>query len=126
MLRCLAILVAASGALAATRVSAHHSITALYHEKQTVTVEGQLAQVHFRNPHTIVHLIVKDKTAGEVRYAVEWAAAGELEAQGVTSRTLKAGDFVVITGSPARYAPDRRLRMTTLHRPKDNYTYDGR
>ena len=55
--------------------------------------------------------------------AVEWAAAGELEDQGVTSQTLKVGDYVVITGSPARNTNDHRVRMATLHRPKDNFNY---
>lgn len=113
-------------ALFSEGVRAHHAVDALYHENRTVRVEGELAQINFRNPHSIVQLIVREKTGQEVRYAVEWAAAGVLEEQGVTSMTLKAGDFVVITGSPSRNPRDHRIRMTTLRRPKDNFTYqDG-
>jgi hypothetical protein len=124
MARFLALLIV-SGALLTARASAHHSITAMYQEKEVVRLEGQLAQLNFRNPHSIMHLIVNDK-GREVRYAVEWAAAGELEVQGITSHTLKIGDYLVITGSPARNPDDHRVRMTTLRRPKDDFNYSLR
>jgi len=125
MQRYLGVLIAAGGALLAAQVSAHHSFSGTYFENRRVTIEGELAQLLFRNPHSIVHVIVKDEAGRDVRYAVEWAAAGELEGQGVTSRTLKIGDRVVITGNPARNARDHRVRMMTLHRPKDNFSYNG-
>ena len=56
-----------------------------------------------------------------VRYAVEWGGAGQLGGQGVTRETLKAGDHVIITGSPGRNPKDHRVRMVTLHRPKDGF-----
>ena len=115
----------AAAVLLSEGMSAHHALDALYHENRTVRVEGELAQVNFRNPHSIVQLIARDRTGQEVRYAVEWAAAGVLREQGVTSTTLKAGDFVVITGSPSRNPRDHRIRLTTLHRPKDNFSYQG-
>jgi hypothetical protein len=123
MVRFLALLIV-SAALLAPQASAHHSISAMFQEKEVVRIEGQLAQLNFRNPHSIMHVIVKDK-GREVRYAVEWAAAGELEVQGITSHTLKIGDHLVITGSPARNPDDHRVRMTTLHRPKDDFNYYG-
>ena len=121
--RLIAALVVASGALSAVQSFAHHSIAAMYRENESVSIQGEVSQLHFRNPHSIIHVIVKDRGGREMRYAVEWSAAGELEDQGVTSQTLKIGDVVVITGSPARNAAYRRIRMNTLRRPKDNYTY---
>jgi len=122
----LRILMATGLALGTARVEAHHLFAHTYLADRTVTIEGELAQVVFRNPHSLVHLIVQDESGREVRYAVEWAGADQLEAQGVTSETLKTGDHVVVTGSPGRFPGDRRLQLTTLHRPKDNYHYDGR
>ena len=122
----LRILLAIGVLLAATRVDAHHFFGASYLLNKSVTLEGELAKVVFRNPHSLVHLVVRDKDGREVRYAVELAGAGQLEEKGVTSDTLKVGDHVVVTGSPGRFPADRRLRMMTLHRPKDNYNYDGR
>ena len=123
MRRALAILTAAGAALFGVQASAHHAITRMY-QTTPVMLEGELAQVVFRNPHSVVHLVVKER-GREVRYAVEWAAALELEERGVTNQTLKAGDFLVITGLPAKNAEDRRLFLTALRRPRDNYSYQG-
>ena len=98
--------------------SAHHSFAATYLEDQSVTIEGELVQFLFRNPHSFVHVNVKQKDGSAMRYAVEWGGAGQLGGQGVTRETLKPGDHVIITGAPGRNPADHRLRMVSLHRPK--------
>ena len=122
------LLVAAAAVVggAATQAYAHHSFAATYRESQTVTIEGELVQLDFRNPHSFVHVMVKEKDGAMVRYAVEWGGAGQLGGQGVTRETLKAGDHVIITGSPGRNPKDHRVRMVTLHRPKDGFGWGKR
>jgi len=100
---------------------AHHSFAATYLEGQTVTIEGQMLQFLFRNPHSFVHVMVREKDGQMVRYAVEWGGTGQLGGQGVTRETLKPGDVIVVTGTPGRNPNDRRIRMVTLHRPKDGF-----
>ena len=102
------------------RTYAHHSFAATYLEGKTVTIEGQMVQFLFRNPHSFVHVMVKED-GQMVRYAVEWGGTGQLGAQGVTGETLKPGDVIVVTGSPGRNPKDHRIRMVTLHRPKDGF-----
>ena len=97
---------------------AHHSFAATYLEDQSVTIEGELVQFLFRNPHSFVHVNVQQKDGSVMRYAVEWGGAGQLGGQGVTRETLKPGDHVIITGAPGRNPADHRLRMVSLHRPK--------
>jgi hypothetical protein len=89
-------------------------------------IEGELVQFQFRNPHSFVHVMVKEKDGSMVRYTVEWGGAGALGGQGVTRDTLKVGDHVIITGSPGRNATDHRVRMVTLHRPKDGFGWGTR
>ena len=83
MKRYLAVLLVATAALAAgaSRASAHHSFAATYLEDQSVTIEGELVQFLFRNPHSFVHVNVKQKDGSVVRYAVEWGGAGQLGGQ---------------------------------------------
>ena len=100
------------------RTSAHHSFAATYLEDQSVTIEGELVQFLFRNPHSFVHVNVQQKDGSVVRYAVEWGGAGQLGGQGVTRESLKPGDHVTITGAPGRNPADHRVRMVSLHRPK--------
>jgi hypothetical protein len=112
--------------LGAAQVSAHHSFAATYLEEETVTIEGELVQFLYRNPHSFVHVMVKQKDGTSIRYAVEWGGTGQLNVQGVTRDTLKPGDFVVISGSPARNPDDHRVRMMSLKRPKDGFNWGQR
>jgi hypothetical protein len=41
------------------QIYAHHSFAATYIEDKTVTIEGELVQVLFRNPHSFVHVSVR-------------------------------------------------------------------
>jgi hypothetical protein len=81
-------------------------------------------QFLFLNPHSFVHVNVKEMDGTVRRYAVEWGGAGQLGGQGVNSQTLKVGDKVVITGSPGRgYPAEARVRMVTLSRPADGFDW---
>jgi Family of unknown function (DUF6152) len=127
MKRYLVVLSMAAAAVAAgvgPHVYAHHSFAATYLEDQTITIEGELVQFLFRNPHSFVHVNVTEKDGKVRRYAVEWGGAGQLGGQGVNSQTLKVGDRVIITGSPGRgYPSEARVRMVTLRRPADGFDW---
>ena len=118
--RSLATLLVAASSLLGAAAHAHHSIGSTYLEDQTVVIEGQLAQLLFRNPHSFVHLIVREKDGTNVRYSVEWGGANQLGVS-VARDTLKIGDRLIISGNPARNKRDHRVRMLTLERPKDGF-----
>ena len=126
MVRILAVLIVAGLGLLGSQAYAHHSISATYLEDKTVRVEGQLVQLLFRNPHSFVHLVVREKDGSLVRYAVEWAGANQLGGQGVGRDTLKIGDHLVISGNPGRNSGDHLLRMLSLVRPKDGFGWAHR
>ena len=121
MRRALVVLLVAAASLRAAPIYAHHSFGAAYLEDKTVTIEGQLVQLLFRNPHSFVHVMVRQKDGTVVRYAVEWSGALQLGDQGVDRQTLKIGDRLIISGNPARNKRDHRVRMLTLERPKDGF-----
>jgi len=123
MRRSLVILLAAGAAMFASPALAHHSFSATYLETQTQTIEGEIVQFVFRNPHSFVHVNVKEKDGSVTVYNVEWGGTGQLNNTGVTRETLKAGDVVIISGAPGRNAADHRIRMVTLKRPKDGFTW---
>jgi hypothetical protein len=104
---------------------AHHSFAATYFEDKRVTIEGDLVQFLYRNPHSFVHVEVKDANGETVRWAVEWGAGGQLGRQGVTRETLKPGDHVIIVGNPGRNPDDHRLRMVNVTRPSDGWKWGG-
>jgi hypothetical protein len=121
MRRFLVVLIVAAASICSAPLYAHHSFGAAYLENQTVTIEGQLVQLLFRNPHSFVHVMVREKDGTVVRYAIEWSGALQLGDQGVGRDTLKIGDRLVISGNPGRNKKDHLLRMITLHRPKDGF-----
>jgi hypothetical protein len=107
------------------RAYAHHSFASTYLEDQKMTVEGNVVQFLYRNPHSFVHVEAKDKDGTLVRWAVEWGAGGQLGSQGINRDTLKPGDHVVIIGMPGRNPDDHRLRMMNITRPSDGWTWGG-
>jgi len=112
--------------LAGTPSSAHHSFAATYFEDQNVTIEGDILQFVYRNPHSYVHLTVKEKDGSTSRYTIEWGGTGQLGAQGVTKDSLKVGDHVIISGNPGRNPADKRVRLLSLLRPRDGYGWGRR
>jgi len=122
----LAVMLIAGASLFGVNAWAHHSFAATYFEDKRVTVEGDLVQFLYRNPHSFVHVEVKDPATGEmVRWAVEWGAGGQLGRQGVTRETLKPGDHVIVVGNPGRNPEDHRLRMVNITRPADGWKWGG-
>ena len=105
---------------------AHHSFAAEYFEDQMVTLEGDIEQFQYRNPHAWVMIRVQDEEGRLNTYSAEWVGAGRLGQQGITAETLKAGERVIIDGSPGRNASDRRLHLKAIQRPADGWTWAGR
>ena len=126
MKRKLLVLTFAAATVLGIRAYAHHSFAATYFEDKKVTVEGDLVQFLYRNPHSFVHVEGKDPSTGEtIRWAVEWGAGGQLGRQGVTRETLKPGDHVIVVGNPGRNPEDHRLRMVNITRPSDGWKWGG-
>jgi hypothetical protein len=105
-----------------TQTQAHHSFAATYLEDQSVTIEGEIVQFLLRNPHSFVHVNVKEKDGTTNRYVGEWGSPAQLSGK-VSRDTLRPGDHVVISGNPGRNAADHRVRLLTFKRPKDGWSW---
>lgn len=105
------------------RAYAHHSFASTYLEDEKMTIEGDVLQFLYRNPHSFLHVQAKDGSGNMVRWAIEWGGAAQLNSQGVRSDTLKPGDHVVVVGSPGRDADAHRMRMISVSRPSDGQTW---
>jgi Family of unknown function (DUF6152) len=105
---------------------AHHSQVAVYKPTEEQRIEGTLAQVLIRSPHSWVHVEAKDETGQTIRYAVEWSGATQLRTAGVDGKTLKAGERVRVTGRPGRNAADHRLLMVYIETTDGRWTWGNR
>jgi hypothetical protein len=108
------------------RAHAHHSFASTYLEDQKVTIEADVVQFLYRNPHSFLQLTSKDaKTGEQITWAVEWGGGGQLGSQGVQRETLRPGDHVIVVGQPGRDPDAHRLRMISIKRPSDGWSWGG-
>jgi Family of unknown function (DUF6152) len=84
----------------ASLVSAHHS-TAMYDTANPVTINGVVKKFDWTNPHAFIYVEVNDK-GKTVEWEVEMMSLNHLRGYGWTSKTVKPGDMISCTGSPAR------------------------
>ena len=100
-------------------VLGHHSYSELYIEADT-NIEFQ-----YRNTHSWIHVMGQEALGKPKHYAAEWASVSRLERDGITARTLKAGDIVRIWASPSRNPNDNRIHLKRIERRSDRWKWGG-
>jgi hypothetical protein len=91
------------GILAATgaRGLAHHS-AAMFDEKKTVTVEGEVKEFQLTNPHSWLLVDVKDKNGKVTTWGFEAEGPSTLARAGIKPSDLRPGTKLSITGNPMK------------------------
>jgi hypothetical protein len=82
--------------MSAFPVDAHHSYALFFDLCQSLNVEGRVDTVQWKDPHVFIALTLDDGTV----YRAEWTSPRGLSRTAVASDTVKAGDRIVVTGSP--------------------------
>ena len=117
-------LVALAFAMAVPLVAlGHHSFAAYYFEEQSVTIEGKLVTFEYKSPHAWIYMSVTDASGEVQQYSAEWANPNRLSRDGITKDTLKAGDHVIVTGSPGRTAGENKIHLKQIERPADGWKW---
>ena len=88
---------------------AHHSFAATYFTDRTITLKGEVVQFMYRNPHTLLQIVVPDESGQSVRWAVEWAA------------TLALTDAVTLTGAVRHETTPEYYRAANLFALSSNF-----
>jgi exonuclease VII large subunit len=102
---------------------AHHSFAQYYFEDRSITIEGELVRFDYQKPHAWVYLDVKDEQGMTRQYSAEWANPNRLSRDNITRDTLKAGDRVVVSGSPGRNPEEYKMHLKRIHRPADGWAW---
>ena len=108
--------------LAGSSAFAHHGYTTFYAPtEKTVAVEGELESVLYANPHVVMKIRAADSTV----YTVTWQAATWVERNaGVSKETFKAGDHLVVVGSPSRDPQSHEVTLIReVRRSRDQWTW---
>ena len=105
--------------LAAGSAYAHHSYGA-YYENETISIDGTIESIRFANPHVLMTLRADD---GKV-YNIEWQNLIQLRHRNVGPDTLKAGDHIVLSGSPPRDPSSHTITLIReIRRPSDGWLW---
>lgn len=100
-------------------ISAHHGY-ASYDRQRTLTIEGVLERIVYENPHTVLTV----RTASGQEYVATWGSLAQLRRGGVAVGTLKAGDYIVVSGNPHVGADDHTMMpLVEIRRPSDGWVW---
>jgi hypothetical protein len=97
-----AILIAAGAAL-----SAHHSFAAEFDSEKPIQLRGTVVRVEWINPHTWIHIDVKEPDGKVARWMIEGGTPNTLLRRGLTRNTLPAGTEIMVDGYRAKNGSNR-------------------
>ena len=80
---------------------AHHS-AAMFDEKKTITVEGEVKEFQLTNPHSWLLVDVKEKDGKVVTWGFEAEGPSTLSRAGIRPSDLRPGTKLKITGNPMK------------------------
>jgi hypothetical protein len=90
-------------AVAGVQVSAHHSFAAEFDAKRPVKLRGTVVKMEWINPHSWIHIDVKDQASGKVeRWMVEGGAPNALLRRGWNKNSLQEGTEILVEGFQAK------------------------
>src|SRR5262245_28004177 len=105
--------------LSGVPVFAHHGYSA-FERENTVTIEGNIEEIKYMNPHSILMV----KTSDSQMYTVEWLSLQQLRRAGINYDTLKKGDHLVLSGAPARDPALPKMSIVrNLRRTSDGWSW---
>jgi hypothetical protein len=109
----------------ASSAYAHHSHPFVYDECNSITIEGGVERVEFKDPHTQIVLRLDDVTA----YTVDWAPRSRLTGNRVIGPAMEAlvyGARIVVTGNRIRTAAQIREHFPDFTSEVNPNTVDPR
>jgi len=104
-------LVVAASALVAlatpTPLRAHHAFASEFDATQPINLRGTVTKVEWINPHTWIHIDVKDSSGKTVEWMIEGGTPNTLLRRGVDKNSLPAGTEIIVDGYRAKNGTNR-------------------
>ena len=87
---------------AALPVWAHHAFSAEFDASKPIELKGTIVKMEWVNPHTWLHIDVKDSAGNVQKWMIEGGPPTSLLRRGFTKESLKVGSEVNVTGFLAK------------------------
>jgi hypothetical protein len=94
-------------ALTARDAAAHHSFAAEFDANNPVTLKGTITKMEWINPHSWLHIDVKNEDGTTTPWMIEGATPNTLLRRGFTREAVKAGTEITIVGYRAKNGAHR-------------------
>ena len=94
-------------ATSATVASAHHSFAAEFDANAPVTLHGTITKMEWINPHSWIHVDVKNPDGTVTEWMVEGGTPNTLFRRGFTREAVKAGMEITVEGYRAKNGANR-------------------
>ena len=88
---------------------AHHSFAAEFDANQPVKLKGTVVRMEWINPHSWIHLDVKNPDGTVTQWMIEGGSPNTLIRLGVTKYTVKIGTELTIEGYQAKEASNKAV-----------------
>ena len=100
----LVLFIAAAGLLlaAVAPIWAHHAFAAEFDSKKPIKFTGTVVKVDFINPHSWIHIDVKDESGKVTRWMIEGGSPNTLFRRGITKDSLPEGTQITVDGYQAK------------------------
>ena len=92
---------------ASSYLQAHHSFAAEFDANQPVTLKGTVTKMEWINPHSWIHLDVKNPDGTVTQWMIEGGTPNTLVRRGFTKASLQPGTEVTVEGFRAKNGANR-------------------
>ena len=107
MNRARVVLAIAIVAISVSSLRAHHSFAAEFDANKPITLKGTVVKMDWVNPHSWIHLDVKNPDGTVTRWMIEGGTPNTLVRRGFTKNSLLPGTEITIEGYQAKNGANR-------------------
>jgi uncharacterized protein DUF6152 len=103
------LIIAGALLMSAVPARAHHAFAAEFDEKKPLVLRGTVTKWELSNPHSWIHLAVKDADGKETVWMVEGGSPNALFRLGFTKSALPAGTEIIVHGYQAKAGANKAV-----------------